>query len=177
MPTNSQNGATNLAGVVLITGVKANPTGKGVEVILETTQGEKLQVANRSTGSNFIVDIFGGQLRLPSGDAFNYRSEKPITEITEITVTNIDANTVRVTVVGEKVLPTVELFDDDSGLIFSVADAYVATQPPKAPTEEKPVSEAPQNDPIELVVTTGSFVIIFRQLFTLKPPSACRSGH
>ncbi|MBW4672452.1 MAG: TonB-dependent receptor [Cyanomargarita calcarea GSE-NOS-MK-12-04C] len=147
--------------VVRITGVKANPTEKGVEVILETAQGDKLQVANRSTGNSFIADITGGQLRLPNGDAFTFKSEKPLSGITEITVTNIDTNSVRVTVVGEKALPAVELFDDNVGLIFAVAEAEVATQPPQAPpVEEKPVTEKPQekpaaqqDEPIELVVT------------------------
>ncbi|GAA6615707.1 TonB-dependent siderophore receptor [Scytonema sp. NUACC26] len=150
--------------IVLITSVKANATNKGVEIVLETTQGTRLQVTNRSTDNNFIVDVSGGQLRLPSGDAFTFRSEKPLAGITEITVTNIDANTVRVTVVGEKALPTVELFDDNAGLVFAVASAATATQPPQQPqtsqTEEKPASETPQNtpsaqqdEPIELVVT------------------------
>ncbi|BDA71326.1 ferrichrome iron receptor [Calothrix sp. PCC 7716] len=149
------------AEVVVIGGVKANPTEKGVEIILETTQGDKLQVANRSSGNNFIADITGGQLQLPSGDAFMFKSEKPIAGITEITVTNIDTNTVRVTVLGEKALPVVELFDDNSGLVFTVASTVTAAQQPeKTPTEEKPVTEAPQDkpfsqqdDPIELVVT------------------------
>jgi iron complex outermembrane receptor protein len=76
-------------------------------VILETTQGQKLQVANRSTGNNFIADITGGQLRLPNGDAFTFKSEKPLAGITVITIANVNANTVRVTVAGEKALPTV----------------------------------------------------------------------
>ncbi|MBW4509446.1 MAG: TonB-dependent siderophore receptor [Scytonematopsis contorta HA4267-MV1] len=149
--------------IVTITGVKANPTDKGVEIILETTQGDKLQVTNRSTGNNFIADVAGGQLRLPSGEAFTFRSSKPLAGITEITVTNVDTNTVRVTVAGEKTLPTVELFDDNAGLIFAVAPATTATQPPQqeAPfTTEKPATEAPQekpsaqqDEPIELVVT------------------------
>jgi iron complex outermembrane recepter protein len=157
-PTPSPAPATQ---VVAITSVKANPTQKGLEVILETTQGDKLQVANRSAGNNFIVDITGGQLRLGNGDAFTFRSEKPLAGIIEIIVTNIDANTVRVTVVGEKALPTVELFDDNVGLIFAVASTETATQPPQTPpAEEKPVTETPQqkpaaqqDDPIELVVT------------------------
>lgn len=147
--------------VVVIKSVKANRTDRGVEVILETAQGEQLQVTNRSAGNNFIVDITGGQLRLGSGEAFTFRSEKPLVGITEITVINIDANTVRVTVVGEKALPVVELFDDNVGLIFAVAEASVASQPPQTPSvEEKPATAAPQekpssqqDDPIELVVT------------------------
>ncbi|MBF2063232.1 MAG: TonB-dependent siderophore receptor [Calothrix sp. C42_A2020_038] len=143
--------------VVSITGVKAKPTEKGVEMILETSLGDKLQVTNRSKDNSFIADITGGQLRLANGEAFTFKSEKPIAGITEITVTNIDANTVRVTVVGEKALPVVELFDDNTGLIFAVASTETATKPPETPrVEEKPVTEKPQekpDDPIELVVT------------------------
>ncbi|MBW4612080.1 MAG: TonB-dependent siderophore receptor [Desmonostoc vinosum HA7617-LM4] len=151
------NPPTQAGSVVTITGVKASLTENGVEVILETIAGDKLQVANRSTGNNFIADITGGQLRLANGDAFTFKSEKPLAGITSITVINIDANTVRVTVIGEKALPVVELFDDNAGLIFAVASTETATKPPDTtPVEEKPVTEKPQekpDDPIELVVT------------------------
>ena len=83
--------------IVQVTGVKANPTDKGVYVILQTSKGQQLTVVNRSAGNNYIADIPNTQLRLPSGDAFVFRSQKPITGITEITVTNADANTIRVT--------------------------------------------------------------------------------
>jgi iron complex outermembrane recepter protein len=147
-PTNSPSETSAIA----ITGVKANPTDKGVEVILETTQGDKLQVTNRSTGNNFIADITGGQLQLANGDAFTFKSEKPISGITEINVINLDANTVRVTVVGETALPAVELFDGDEGLIAAVTSAVVATQPPETPpTPEQPAAQP--DEPIELVVT------------------------
>ncbi|BAZ37909.1 ferric aerobactin receptor [Calothrix sp. NIES-4101] len=152
------NPPTPQGNAVIITGVKANPTDKGVEVILETAQGDQLQVSNRSTDNNFIADIIGGQLRSPNGDSFTFKSVKPLAGITEITVTNLDANTVRVTVVGEKALPAVELFDDNAGLIFTVASTTTATQPPTQP--EKPTSETPppqptadSDEPIELVVT------------------------
>jgi iron complex outermembrane receptor protein len=149
--------------VIQVTGVQANPTETGVEVILQTTQGEQLQITNRSAENNFIADIPNAQLRLPSGDAFTFRSEKPVAGVTEITVTNVDANTVRVTVVGEKTLPTVELFDDNAGLVFGITSAAIATSPPQQPQTpqagEKPASETPQetpsadDEPIELVVT------------------------
>jgi iron complex outermembrane receptor protein len=142
---------------VVITGVKANPTDKGVEVILETSQGDKLQVTNRSTGNNFIADVPNAQLRLGSGENFTFRSDKPISGITEITVINVDANNVRVMVVGEKVLPTVELFDGDEGLIFAVASTTTAmqSQPTPKPSSQTPQEEptARQDEPIELLVT------------------------
>ncbi|MEH2246430.1 AMIN domain-containing protein [Nostoc sp.] len=61
--------------VVQVTGVKLNSTNKGIEVILETTQGDKLQLTNRSLGNSFIADIPNVQLRLASGNSF--RQEKP----------------------------------------------------------------------------------------------------
>ncbi|MBN4006331.1 TonB-dependent siderophore receptor [Nostoc sp. LPT] len=148
-PTNP----TSQGNVIPITSVKANPTDKGVEIILETPAGTQLQVTNRSTDNNFIADVSGGQLRLPSGDAFTFRSEKLIAGITQVTVTNIDPNTVRVTVVGEKALPTVELFDDDAGLVFGITTAATAMQPSPQPEtpQEKPAAQ--EGEPIELVVT------------------------
>ncbi len=97
--------------IVQVTGVKANPTEKGVEVILQTILGQQLPLVNRSADNSYIADIPNAQLRLPSGEAFVFRSQKPIAGITEITVTNTDANTIRVTVTGEAGVPTVELFD------------------------------------------------------------------
>ncbi len=100
-----------LAEVVQVTGVKTNPTDKGVEVILQTDKGQQLQVVNRSVDNSFIVDIPNAQLQLTKKDAFTFRSEKPLAGITEITVTNFNANTIRVAVIGEAGVPIVELFD------------------------------------------------------------------
>ncbi|MBE9193537.1 TonB-dependent receptor [Gloeocapsopsis crepidinum LEGE 06123] len=134
-------------GVIQVTGVQANPTAQGVEVILQTTQGEQLQITNRSAGNNFIADIPNAQLRLPNGDAFTFNSQKPIKGITEITVTNLDANTIRVTVAGEEGLPTVALFDSNEGLIFGLTPAVTAMQPPQQPEVEQPTGETPQEIP------------------------------
>ena len=92
-----------------------------------------MQVVNHSAGNSYIADILNAQLRLPNGNAFVFRSEKPITGITEITVTNFDANTIRVTVTGEAGVPTVELFDSEEGLIFGILSAAVATPPQQQP--------------------------------------------
>ncbi|QLE57676.1 TonB-dependent receptor [Nostoc sp. TCL26-01] len=149
------------ATVISVTGVKANPTEKGVEVILETTQGEKLEITNLSTGNNYIADIPNAQLRLPSGEAFTFRSEKPTAGITEITVTNQDANTIRVSIIGETSLPNIELFDSETGLIFGLTSVATAPPPPQEqPTTQSPPETQPEPQPsadtqapIELVVT------------------------
>ncbi|MDZ8261522.1 AMIN domain-containing protein [Nostoc sp. ChiQUE01b] len=89
-----QNKQTPQTEVVQVISVKANPTNKGVEVILQTTKGEQLQITNRNVGNSFIADIPNAQLWLPSGEAFTFRSDKPSAGIIQIIVTNFDASTI-----------------------------------------------------------------------------------
>jgi iron complex outermembrane recepter protein len=156
----SQSSVPNAQLQIQVTGVKVNPTDKGVEIILQTTQGEQLQITNRSAENNFIADIPNAQLRLPSGEAFTFSSQNPVEGITEIKVANLDANTIRVTVTGKTGLPTVELFDTDEGLVLGFIPAATAMQPQQQPEGEQPTGETPpqtpsaqQDEPIELVVT------------------------
>ncbi|WP_193198026.1 TonB-dependent siderophore receptor [Nostoc sp. MG11] len=143
----SQNPSQTL---IQVTGVRLETTDKGIEVILETTQGDKLQPVNKSDDNNYIVDIPNAQLRLSSGDTF--RQENPVKDITSVTVSNFDANTIRVMVTGEASTPQVELFDSDEGLIFTVAPIASTTQtPPTSETPPEPTAES--QEPIELVVT------------------------
>ncbi|MBD2253848.1 TonB-dependent siderophore receptor [Nostoc parmelioides] len=152
-------------GIIQVTGVKLRQTDKELEVILESTGSDKLQPVSKSEENNFIADIPNTQLNLPSGSEF--RQENPATGITLVTVTNLDANTIRLTVTGVASPPKVELFDSDEGLILGVMVTETATVP-QPPTTEQPTSEtqpqtptAEQEEPIELVVTgeqNGYFV-------------------
>jgi iron complex outermembrane receptor protein len=152
------------AEIIEVTGVQVNRTQKGLDIIFQTTKGEQLQGSGRNEGNAYIADIPNAQLRLPSGNTF--RQEKPITGITEVTVTNQDANTIRVTVTGEAGVPTVELFDSDEGLIFEVAaPAPSVPQPEQQPQTPTPAPAQPESqiqpeqpsaeteEPIELLVT------------------------
>ncbi|MHC5748745.1 MAG: TonB-dependent receptor domain-containing protein, partial [Nostoc sp.] len=83
--------------------------------------------------------------------------------ITEVIVTKLDTNTVRITVTGETAAPQVELFDGDEGLVFGVVATVTITQTPQTQptppelqpsTETQPEQPSAQNEaPIELVVT------------------------
>jgi iron complex outermembrane recepter protein len=149
--------------LIVIPDIKLQSTDKGLDVILETNQSDKLQPVVKTEGNNYIIDIPNSQLRLSTGDTF--RQDKPISGITEITVTNIDANTIRVTLTGETGAPQVELFDGDDGLVFGVVPTVTTTQTPQtqptpAQPEQQPSSEtqpeqpsAQNEEPIELVVT------------------------
>ncbi|MBD2309025.1 TonB-dependent receptor [Chroococcidiopsis sp. FACHB-1243] len=131
--------------VVQVTGVRVNPTDKGVEIILETPLGKRLQVSARSDGNTYTADIPNAQLRLPNSDAF--RQEQPVAGIAEIAVTNQDANTIRMTVKGEASLPQVESFTSAEGLIFGLATAVSSTQ--QLETEQTPAQKLESETPAE----------------------------
>ncbi|MEA5600481.1 TonB-dependent siderophore receptor [Nostoc sp. UHCC 0252] len=149
--TNTKDWLAQQTEIISVTEVRLNQTSSGLEIILKTPTSDKLQVTNKTEGNNFIADIPNIQLRLTSGDSF--RQEKPIAGITEVTVSNVDTNSIRVTVTGEADVPKVELDDSNEGLIFVVTPATSST--PNKPSSETPPTQpsAETNQPIELTVT------------------------
>lgn len=141
------------AEVIQVTGVQLNQTENGIEVILETSAGEQLQILSRIDGNTYIANIPNVQLRLPSGNTF--RRDNPVEGIATVTVINADANSIRLTVTGSSGVPTVELFDSDTGLIFSfIATASQANQPLQtSATPEAETDTTEEDEPIEIVVT------------------------
>jgi iron complex outermembrane receptor protein len=167
--------------LVKITAVKFNTTNNGLEIILATPEGDKLQVSPQKDGNTFIVDIPSAQLSLPNGDTVSQK--QPIAGVSDITVTNLNSSTIRLSVTGTDNTPTVELFDSDDGLIFGVTSTASAPQPTPTPQPETQPTPTPQPEtqptptpqsnnqtaeptapetPIELIVTgdkDGSYLI------------------
>ncbi|QKQ75100.1 TonB-dependent siderophore receptor [Nostoc sp. TCL240-02] len=147
---------------IQVTGIRLSKTDLGIEVILETKQGDRLQPTSRTEANNLIIEIPNSKLILPN-DQKEYRNDNPISGITSVTVTQLDGNISRVTVTGSAGVPQAELFDSDQGLIFGLTpSASTAQQPPTSqpPTQDKPTPEnqpekpsASTDEPIELVVT------------------------
>ena len=158
-PTNSPSFPPYQGGkqgsVVTIAGVVANPTDKGVEIILQTTQGKVLQPVTLTLGKTYIVNISNAVLALPQGKEF--RSDHPASGITRVVVTQATANSIRVTVTGETALPQVQLYDSPSeGLIFSFTPGTSTIQTPPVPLPEgetQPDKPAAEGEEIEVVVT------------------------
>ncbi|MCA1992665.1 MAG: TonB-dependent receptor [Coleofasciculus sp. S288] len=126
------------AEVVKVTGVRLNSTGVAFEVILETSDGTILQASTSTEDNTLIADIPNAVLALPGEDEF--RADNPAEGITLVTVTQVDANRIRVAVTGETAVPTVQVPASESGLVLSVT--------PSVLQEEAEVEEE-----IEIVVT------------------------
>ncbi|KZL47946.1 ligand-gated channel [Nodularia spumigena CENA596] len=148
----TQSPAPNLQKLIQVTGVRVVPTDQGVEVILETTAAEELQVSTENKGNSLIADITNAQLNLSSGNTFS--QDNPATGVTAVTVVNQDDNTIRVTVTGEQTIPEVVLFDSDTGLILAFTPTEVVADSPTPPeTLPQAQTQSEADEPIELVVT------------------------
>lgn len=123
--------------LVEITAVRLNQTETGLEVVLETPQGEILQPVTLTLGNTYIANIPNAILALPQGE---FRADNPTSGITRVRVTQTTTNSIRVTVTGETALPTVELYDSpNEGLIFSFTPGASAAQTPPAPQDDETI--------------------------------------
>lgn len=90
-----------------------------------------------------LADIPNTQLALPESQKF--RSDNPAIGITSVTVTQRNANSIRVTVIGTSALPTAKVIPSASGLLLSLA---APPAPPEAtPTPETTRPERPEEEP------------------------------
>lgn len=151
--------------VIQVTQVRLNPTDRGLEIILEFPSDRSPQFFTTSFGKTFVADIINTQLRLPNGQDF--RADNPAAGIASVTVTQQNANSIRVTVTGTTDVPKVQLNPSDRGLVLSLSAAADTTADLFTPTLEAPDSEitedpdertqesavAAEEEEIEIVVT------------------------
>ncbi|MCG6135712.1 MAG: TonB-dependent receptor [Nostoc sp. LLA-1] len=143
------------ANVNQITDVTINEIADGIELVLETNNGELSSIFTSTDGESFIIDIVNTQLNLESGADLTINNPAP--GITLINVTSPDANSVRVLITGESAPPVVNIGQRNQNFLLSIT-----TQEPTTPVEETPQTQTPdiidsevtESDPdIELVVT------------------------
>lgn len=131
--------------VVQITGVKLNPTPNGLEMILETADGTLPQVLTSGYKQTWVANIINAQLRLPEGKAF-YQNN-PVAGITSVTVSQLPANNIRITVTGTQI-PTGQVVTRNRTLVLSLTAPTTPTaQTP--PTPEPDIQPKPEVTPPE----------------------------
>ncbi|PHM09337.1 type IV pilus secretin family protein [Nostoc sp. 'Peltigera malacea cyanobiont' DB3992] len=126
-----------------VTDVKLNPVNGGISVALKTSSGSRPQVFTTKRGKALVADVINTQLRLPQGNSF--RQDNPAPGIASVEVSQLDANSVRVTVTGSNDAPGSQpVMRSPNGitLSFSPSTGTTASVPtPIAPTA--PTSTAP----------------------------------
>lgn len=129
---------------VPVTGVKLNVTKDGLEILLETAGGERLQGTTSVQENRLITTISNAQLQLPEGKEF--RRDNPSPGIAAVIVTATDANTVQITVTGVNGVPEGTVTQSQSGLVLSVLpfepeeEVVVTAQKRPEPAQDVPIS-------------------------------------
>lgn len=109
--------------IVEVTGIRLIQTDTGLEVILETSEGEVLQPSSSVRGNAVIVDLPNAVLVLPEGDEFQQSS--PSDGIAFISITNLPGNGVRVAITGSDAPPTTDIRAESQALVLGVVPGVV----------------------------------------------------
>lgn len=125
-----------------VTGIQINPTEEGLEVILETaTEEQRLVPLILPEGNNLVIDILDATLALPSGEEF--RETSPASGIKEITLTQVDESSIRLTITGESQTPSAEVITSSPNLVLGVtSEGTTTTQTPDEEIEIIATGEA-----------------------------------
>jgi len=91
------------AAATQVTEVRLSPTNAGLNVVLETSEGDRPQIFTSSRGNDLVADIINTQLRLTQGKSF--RQNNPAPGIASIVITQLDPNSVRMVVTGTTSAP------------------------------------------------------------------------
>ena len=147
------------AAATQVTAVRLNPSESELKLVLETQAGDKSpEIYTASRGNDLVTDIVNTQLSLREGDSF--RQENPMPGITSVLVSQVDANSVRVTVSGSQNPPTGQVLQSEAkGITLGISTAAKdqakvpnpVSAPPKAPvsaaTPTIPTLSAPSAPP------------------------------
>ena len=128
-----------------VTNVQLNPVNGGISVALKTSSGSRPQVFTTKRGKALVADVINTQLRLPQGNSF--RQDNPAPGIASVEVSQLDANSIRVTVTGSNNVPSSQpLVRSPNGITlrFSPSAGTIASAPrPTAPTSTAPPATTP----------------------------------
>ena len=104
------------AATAQVTAVQINSRGSSLELILETQAGDQRpQVFPVNRGKDWVADIVNVRLNLREGNSF--RQDNPMPGITAVTVSQIEPNSIRVTVSGDENSPQGQILQQESQAI------------------------------------------------------------
>ena len=124
-----------------ITNVQVEQTQEGAQVVLSTRNGDRPQVFTVNRGNALVADIINTQLQLPEGNGFLQNSPAP--GIASVSVTQLDANSVRVVITGATDPPSGEISTRPNGVVLNVMPMGGVAAAPEAPA----IPEAPAPTP------------------------------
>lgn len=125
LPTPDTMPLSQAASPVQVTGVRLEPAGAGVEIVLETVGGAIAAPSLQTAGNALIVDIPNAVLALPEGQEFQQVS--PTADIAFVSVTQVADDQVRVAITGVDAPPRAEVQPGSPGLRLTVLPGIAGT--------------------------------------------------
>ncbi|MBD0345124.1 MAG: AMIN domain-containing protein, partial [Coleofasciculus sp. Co-bin14] len=147
------------AAATQVTAIQVNESENELKLILETKAGDtRPQIFTVNRGNDLVTDIANTQLSLSKGDSF--RQENPMPGITSLVVSQLNANSVRVTVSGAENPPEGKILQSDSqGITLSLSAAandLSAAPTPVASSPTTPATAAAPNLPSQSTPTPAT---------------------
>jgi type IV pilus assembly protein PilQ len=147
------------AAATQVTAIQVNESENELKLILETKAGDtRPQIFTVNRGNDLVTDIANTQLSLSKGDSF--RQENPMPGITSLVVSQLNANSVRVTVSGAENAPEGKILQSDAqGITLSLSTAannQSATPTPVASSPTTPATAAAPNLPSQSTPTSAT---------------------
>ncbi len=110
-----------------VTAINFKPTETGLEIIVETLSGEKLQPLIFPQDNVLVIDIPDAVLTIANPEEL--KTENPTEAITEIAVTQLDPSLIRITVTGKVEAPTAEVVPSEDNLVLSLTTSQEIAKP------------------------------------------------
>lgn len=133
-----------LATPTQVTGVQVSQNEGGMSVVLQTRNGDRPQVFTVNRGNAVTADIINTQLQLPQGNGFVQNNPAP--GINSVIVTQLDDNSVRVTVNGAASAPATQVQQSSRNIVLNYNPAMGAAPEAALPyTPPAAVAQMPPN--------------------------------
>lgn len=127
-----------------ITGIQVVQTADGIQVILETgNAGDRPQVFTVARGNALTADVINAMLNLPQGNGFLQNNPAP--GISSVIVTQLDSNSIRVTVSGDATAPSAQVQQNGDQILIAYSTSGIpgAVQQPAPGAVPPPFAQAP----------------------------------
>ncbi|GAB4304302.1 MAG: TonB-dependent siderophore receptor [Geminocystis sp.] len=125
--------------LVQVTGVRVNPTETGLQIVLETAEGELSAPVTETAGNALIVEIPNAVLFLPEGDSFEQFD--PVEGIALVRVSALGSDRIQIAITGTNAVPEASVSSENGNLVWTIE--------PSIAQQVDPADE----DAIEIVVT------------------------
>ncbi|BAY85863.1 TonB-dependent receptor [Calothrix parasitica NIES-267] len=163
--------------IIQITGVRSQQTSNGLEIVLETLQGNLLTPTTTTDGNTLIADIQNAVLTLPNDG--NFQTKNPLEGIASITVTQV-GNKVQIRITGVENAPTVRISNSQNGLTLSLdstpqADIELTVTAQKRPEEQQEIplslTVIPQKEIADAQIDSFQDIANYTPNFSFAPTS------